>query len=169
MRAFVVLSFVALSACGGGSIVSTGLPRDQALNSLTAAEIKTACTNTLNTQVLTDAEITGVCAAQLLPKGQAACTQGLAQCVTESKASFAQNTASKSCDDMAASNALSSCSATVGELEDCLSSVVEYVADRYGSVTCDSPQPPSGKFDPYHQPGCSTLNTKCPTLFGTNP
>lgn len=162
----VVLCFAVLSvfACGGGSI-STGLPRDQQLNTLSAADKKTACLNTQNSQVISDAEITGLCASQLLPQGAMKCTSGLADCVAQTKAAVTQAMASNNCDQSATIDATTNCSATVGELEDCLNAGAAYMSDRYGSVTCSTTNPPSGTIDPYHQPGCATLNQKCPNLF----
>ncbi len=156
--------------CGGASGVSTGLPRDQALSTLTTADMKKACLNTRMSFQQSDAAIRGVCAAQLSPDGEAACVAGLEACVTESKATLGSASSPAECDKPSATDTtrFTSCTAaTVGALEDCWNEIQDYTESTYSGVTCGTPRPEK-PYDPIGGSKCRSLRASCPTVFGSD-
>lgn len=149
-------------ACGGGSGISTGLPRDKQLSTLTAADLKTACLNERSTSKVTDGTYRGICAAIALDKGEAACNASLDACVAMSK----QANTPAACDAPAISNTMifAGCTATVGDFEDCLNAVATEGEKVYGSLTCTSPPPSITNI--FLVPGCASFNAKCPIYVG---
>ncbi len=159
-----------LAACGGsGGSVSTGLPRDKALNTLTPADLKTACLNTISDLATSDAVIRGGCAAGLSSLGVDACNAGLDACVTDAKTRAAKEANPATCDKPSTTDPthFASCSATVAEFEDCLSELHDWVEERYASSSCEHPATllstaaASG-------PKCTALTSKCPGILGSD-
>ncbi len=165
----VACAAIALCACGGGSSISTGLPRDKQLNTLTPADLKSACLNAQKSaRQASESTLRGVCAAQALYKSEteAECTAGLDACVTAAQASLAHATDPAICDQPStvSTTPFASCTATVGDLEDCENAAGDSVAQNYGSITCASAKPVIS--NPYMSSGCSSINAKCPSIFG---
>ena len=165
----VTCAAIALCACGGGSAISTGLPRDKQLSTLTPADLKTACLNALKSAAPpSESTIRGSCAAQALAKGEteAQCTASLDACVTGAQAILAQATDPAICDKTTTTSGteFASCAATVGDLEDCENAAADAIAQTYGSITCASAKPVIS--NPYLSSGCATINAKCPSAFG---
>lgn len=153
------------SGCNDSGLVSTGLPRDSQLQILSAEQIRSACIAMLTAPQVSDEVLRGQCATNLAAAGASACAAQLESCVTQTKAQVQQQDNTAQCDDTASSlERFAGCAATVGELEDCMSSVLTKLETSYLGSTCEKPKPrPSGGI--FDTPACTTFLSKCPGLI----
>ncbi len=154
------------AACGGGQ-ATTAVSRDQQLSALSASDLETGCLGYLAINVYDTAVVRGVCAANLLTESSTTCTTDKVDaCAAESEAAAAEIVDRKNCAAGAAKSVMrSSCSATVGELQDCDAAYHADVAAEYASITCSSQGVPAG--DPSDTPACAPIKQKCPKVFGS--
>jgi hypothetical protein len=180
-RCFGVVLLAAASACSsaGSPTLDTGLPRETPANEVTAPEAMLACAayeELANEALGVDVQAKVACAivgivAEL--SGNGSCNQALATCVAE-----VPDTAVPidfSC-ELATSFAPSGCTATIGELEDCVNAVsagldhftssincglVDHL-DRFAAVAEDA----ATVANPDTYPACQSLSVECLGLLG---
>lgn len=176
------------TACGGGdatSGISTGLPVEQKLSTLSDADVQQACRalNEGSALVVNPDDLKRVAC---LPYGlQASATQSngkisvnVSQCqqVVDACVSDADDDAGpvtagyeNNADDCSSASSadLKGCDATVGEYETCFNLLLGEVQRRLGEMTCQNAEMLASQgydndLDPASIPQCETLMTQCP-------
>lgn len=176
----VLLPFV-LAACGGGAAVptlDTGLPRDTPADQVTPAEAQTSCQayeNVANQSLGIDVQRSVGCTLA----GIASQLGGGTSCASTTTTCLADTTAGVAIDFQCAnavSFAPSGCTATIGELEDCVNAVASDIHAFTSAVNCSLATDPdslvrlaqlaSAISKPASNPACVNLPAECIGLLG---
>jgi hypothetical protein len=186
-----------LAACGddddGGSRVSTGLPASEALSSLDEEELTTMCEGvhaTFKTSLSASDQERITCTALAVPlslsadqkTGDAAkCEMLVDRCMNGESISSATPAISfdidwTDCEASASAGFSAQCSATVGQLEACMSALADEFDRRWAFIQCAGLKDLEklraevkgmSEFDAAQLPACKALADDCPGLeFG---
>lgn len=142
MRARPILAaLITLAACGGTSVptLDTGLPRETPANEVTPSEAQAACQryeDVANEALGTDVQQQVACTVSGIVSqysGGASCSTTLATCMAQAPTNAAP--VDFDC-ETAVTFAPSGCTATIGELEDCVNAVAAGIDHFTASLNC---------------------------------
>jgi hypothetical protein len=168
-------------AGSGGGQVTTGLPREKALSSLSEAEAISACEqlrmsadNAVSEDDLARYTCTIAAALFSITTGangmptidRAMCEQMVNSCLAETDEQ-GESSSSGMC-DASFMTGLMGCNATAGELEACLNASIDVLRDQLSMVSCTSPVSlagPDAGMSASEPPACASLDMKCPGVL----
>lgn len=163
-----ILAVLALGGCSNGGAYDSGVDDSRPFDMLTDAEARTACENLLaylrrNIPESRDLELGCTVDALQATATPEDCRASVSACLAGTPEPFLGFEL-----DCASAAAASSCSSTVGEVEQCIGADLEQLFGRLDQVRCDI----AGDIDaltalqtePPTPMECSALGTECPDL-----
>ncbi len=173
LGALFMAALLGAAGCGapsegdGGGGYSTGLPRDKQVKDLTEADLQRACRSVQSGTgyKLTDAEVRGLCAAELAKASPEACTDAaIKDCMASYRAQEEPPDPSE-CSNAGEDRArFADCAITVGQWEDCMNDSREAYRKATSQLSCTMTE----MAEPPAPPSCVTAKERCPALFSSS-